>query len=195
MINEIRAYQQEISNTGNTPAKERAAAMPRELERARMSVDTVEIGAHQSSSVLYDKKAGKGLTATDINALRAHAEKNLSGLRELVRQLLQKQREAAAPHGKRPADAGDAMPTEEAALSLLDDGEFGVKAVSDRIVNFAIAVSGDDPQKLAQLKDAIDKGFAEAEKAFGGSLPGICYDTHKEIMRKLDQWAGGTQQL
>lgn len=124
----------------------------------------------------------------------AHADKTLAGLRELVRQMLLKQRkEAGKAAGKHRPDGIELKPAEEAALSLSDDGEFGVKAVSDRIVNFAIAISGNDHTKLAELKGAIDRAFVEAEKVFGGKLPDICYETHAEIMRKLDLWSEGRQ--
>ena len=76
---------------------------------------------------------------------------------------------------------------------ISEDGPFGVKAVSDRIVDFAIAVSGNDTSKLGELKAAIDKGFEKARDAFGGTLPDICNRTYDEAMRKLDEWAGAGQ--
>ncbi len=188
MIREIKANQQDISKVRNVQAKEKAASLPQELEQARQSVDMVELGGAQSPSLLYTRPKGKGPKASEIDTLMAHADKTLAGLRELVRQMLLKQRETS---GKPRQDGGELIQTDKAGPSLAEDSEFGVKAVSDRIVNFAIAVSGNDPAKLAELKAAIDKGFAAAEKAFGGKLPDICYDTHAEIMRKLDLWSEG----
>jgi hypothetical protein len=104
--------------------------------------------------------------------------------------MLSKQGEASGKHKTETIE----LPTAEgASLSLLDDSEFGVKAVSDKIVNFAIAIADNDPSKLNQLKEAIDKGFAAAEKSFGGKLPGICSQTHDEIMKKLDKWSEDTK--
>jgi len=76
----------------------------------------------------------------------------------------------------------------QAKHAISQDGEYGIKAISDSIVNFAIAISGNDTEKLVELKSAIEKGFAQAEKAFGGTLPEICYKTHDEIIKKLDKW-------
>jgi DNA-directed RNA polymerase subunit F len=188
MIQEIKANQQDLSKVRNVQTKEKIAPLTPEQEQTIKSIDTVELGTNQSPSTLYTKPKGKELKASDIDALKQQADKTYEGLRNLVRQMLLKQREAA---GKHKPDSIELTSTEEAGLSISEDGEFGVKAVSDRIVNFAIAVSDNDPAKLAELKEAIDKGFAAAEKTFGGKLPDICYQTHDEIMKKLDQWSEG----
>jgi len=77
----------------------------------------------------------------------------------------------------------------DAQKLIADDGYFGVDQTSDRIVNFAIATAGSDPSKLDAIKAGVDKGFNEALKAFGGSLPDISYTTYDAIMNKLDTWA------
>ena len=192
MIGEIKANQQSASTirNGNVQTKEKVAPLPSESEQEKKNVDTVALGSAQTPSALYTRPKTKGLNATEIDALKAEAEKATESLRELVRQMLLKQNEAAGKAaGKQRQDSVELKPAEEAALSLSEDGEFGVKAVSDRIVSFAIAVSGNDPSKLETLKKAIDRGFAEAEKAFGGKLPDISYATHAEVMRKLDAWS------
>ncbi len=192
MIGEIKANQQSASTirNGNVQTKEKVAPLPSESEQEKKNVDTVALGSAQTPSALYTRPKTKGLNATEIDALKAEAEKATESLRELVRQMLLKQNEAAGKAaGKQRQDSVELKPAEEAALSLSEDGEFGVKAVSDRIVSFAIAVSGNDPTKLETLKKAIDRGFAEAEKAFGGKLPDISYATHAEVMRKLDAWS------
>ena len=196
MIREIKANQQDISKVRNGQAKEKTAPLSPEPEQAKRSTDSVTLGAAQTPSALYTRPKGKGLSAGEIDALMAEADKTYASLRELVRQMLLKQEAASAgATGKQRPDSGELKPAEEAALSLSEDGEFGVKAVSDRVVNFAIAVSGNDPSKLATLKEAIDKGFAEAEKAFGGKLPDISYKTYDEIMRKLDEWGQGGEKV
>ncbi len=192
MIGEIKANQQAASTirNGNVQAKDKAAPLPSETEQAKKNIDTVALGSAQTPSALYTRPRTKGLNATEIEALKAEADKATESLRELVRQMLLKQNEAAGKAaGKQRPESVELKPAEEAALSILEDGEFGVKAVSDRIVSFVIAVSGNDPSKIETLKKAIDRGFAEAEKAFGGKLPDISYATHAEVMRKLDSWS------
>jgi hypothetical protein len=78
---------------------------------------------------------------------------------------------------------------EEAQALIADDGYFGVEKTSDRIVDFAIAMAGGDPSRLAAIKEGVTKGFNEALNAFGGWLPEISYNTFDAVMNKLDSWA------
>jgi len=81
--------------------------------------------------------------------------------------------------------------SQEEASSLIDeDGYFGVEQTSSRIVDFATGLSGNDPSRLAAIKDGVEQGFQEALDAFGGWLPDISYDTYDAVMEKLDLWAG-----
>lgn len=81
------------------------------------------------------------------------------------------------------------MTQEEAQELVSEDGYFGVEKTSQRIVDFAINAFGQDPSKLEQMKESIDKGFLEAQDAFGGSLPEISQQTYNAIMEKLDAFA------
>jgi len=67
--------------------------------------------------------------------------------------------------------------------------ESGVKQTSERAIEFAKALSGGDPSKAALLKDAIEKGYKAAEKAWGGELPEICKQTQEATLKGLDDWA------
>ena len=81
------------------------------------------------------------------------------------------------------------MTVEDAQDLISEDGYFGVKQTSDRIVDFAISAFGKDPAKLDEMKKAIDQGFQDAQKAFGGTLPDISQETYDAIMQKLDDFA------
>ena len=78
----------------------------------------------------------------------------------------------------------------EAHELIWPDGILGVEAVSQRIVDFAIAISGGDKSKLDILRKAIDDGFKAAEKILG-ELPEISKETYNRIMEKLDAWERG----
>jgi len=73
----------------------------------------------------------------------------------------------------------------QAQAAIAEDGFWGVEAVSDRLVNFAIALSGGDKSKFEILKNAIKDGFKAAERLWGGELPQISRDTFDATMRKL----------
>jgi hypothetical protein len=150
------------------------------------SKDTVTIGSNTQSSGIYTKADGNKTHAVDastIEGLKSQADRATAYLRSIVEKLILKQGDSSNLTDLNPDDI------EQAKQAISEDGEFGVKQVSDRIANFAIAISGGDKTKLSQLKDAIEKGFDEVTKAFGGELPGICGQTHDEIMKKLDAWA------
>lgn len=72
-----------------------------------------------------------------------------------------------------------------------ENGYYGVKQTSQRLIAFAKAVTGGDPSKIDMMREYIDKGFNEVKKMFGGSLPDICNQTYAAVMQGLDDWAAG----
>jgi len=93
------------------------------------------------------------------------------------------------PTGDQQIDLSE-ISQEEASSLINEDGYFGVEQTSSRIVDFATGLSGNDPSRLAAIKDGVEQGFQEALDAFGGWLPDISYDTYDAVMEKLDLWAG-----
>lgn len=85
----------------------------------------------------------------------------------------------------------------QAQKDIAEDGYWGVKQTSERILDFAKALSGGDPSKADLLLDAYKKGFKTAEDAFGGEgkLPQICYDTYDAVLKGFEQWKNGSSQL
>jgi predicted KAP-like P-loop ATPase len=140
------------------------------------------------------KEKTKKLSPREKMRIQEQAENTRRKLTDLIEKLLYRQIEKAEKNRLIEVNARGASYKEfsvaDAQAAISEDGAFGVKAVSERIVSFAIAISGGDSSKLAELKKAIDKGFEQAEKSFGGTLPDICSETYDEIMRKLDEWAG-----
>jgi hypothetical protein len=150
----------------------------------------LDLGRPVKKSAAYSKPAAKKMNLDEIDRLWHESQKSYKTLQKLVEKLISKQ-------GKKLEDLLEGKDillvdeeTRTAASNLISaDGEWGVKAVSERIVAFAKAVSGGDKSKLGELKNAIIQGFKEAEKAFGGKLPDICQDTYDEVMRQLDEWS------
>ena len=171
-------------------SKASQASQEAQAERAEGG-DAVSLGSAKSDAGTYNRTARK-LSASDVDALKAAADQRYENLLALVKQLLNKQGETS----KRALgiEKSNAESVAEAQIAISEDGEWGVKAVSDRIVQFAIAASGGDKGKYETLKAAIDKGFQQAAKALGGELPGISQETYKETMRKLDAWKNGESQ-
>ena len=71
----------------------------------------------------------------------------------------------------------DEATRKQAEDDIGEDGYWGVKQTSQRLFDFASALAGDDPEKMKQMQEAMQKGFDEATKAWGRDLPGISSDT------------------
>ena len=85
-------------------------------------------------------------------------------------------------------------PEDQAAAqeAISEDGYWGVKQTSERIVAFAKALVGGDPSRVEEMRDAFVKGYEAAEKVWGGALPEISRQTYDAVMKLFDEWAGKT---
>ncbi len=174
--------------------------------KAEEAAAVLELGkTAEDSAVTYSKPAAKTAPATEpenknitkinaeeINRLWAETNRATENLRNMVEQLLKSQGKTFKDvlSGKEELIV-DEKTRAAAQEAISENGEWGVKAVSDRIVAFAKALSDDNPEMYDKLMSAIDEGFAQAEKAFGGQLPDICRQTYDEIHRKMDEWKSG----
>ena len=79
----------------------------------------------------------------------------------------------------------------QAQEDISEDGYWGVEKTSDRLVDMAIALSGNDNSKADLLMDAIKKGYEEAGAAWGDELPEISKQTLDAAMEKMNQWKSG----
>lgn len=70
--------------------------------------------------------------------------------------------------------------------SISENGYYGIKQTSERIINFAKSVAGNDKEKLAKMKDAVEQGFKKAEKMWGEKLPLISQKTYEKVMSEFD---------
>ncbi|MCL2458328.1 MAG: hypothetical protein FWF31_05655 [Desulfobulbus sp.] len=152
--------------------------------------------------------SGRQTTTTDTVSLRnestlavtysgnmqipSNDEARFSMLRNLVINLLQEQGiNTKIAIGDSQIDLSTVTPAQAQEL-LSEDGYFGVEKTSDRIFQFAVGIAGGDPARIDAIKAGIDKGFAEAKKAFGDWLPDISYATYDAVMQKLDKWVADT---
>ncbi len=85
----------------------------------------------------------------------------------------------------------DQATIDQAKKDISEDGYWGVEQTSDRLVDFAIAISGNDTSKADILMDAVKKGFQQATKAWGDELPDISKRTLDATMEKMEQWKSG----
>ncbi|MFO7832305.1 MAG: hypothetical protein R6V18_10050, partial [Desulfuromonadaceae bacterium] len=139
--------------------------------------DNVTLGETSESSGLYraDMKTG--------------SEPQLDLLRSLVIKTFEEQGLASKlSTGETSVDIESLSP-EQAQELVAEDGYFGVEQTSERIFKSAVSIAGGDPERLDAIMQGVKDGFAEAEKAFGGTLPDISYQTRDAVMEKLNEWA------
>ena len=77
---------------------------------------------------------------------------------------------------------------------ISEDGFFGVKKTTERIMGFAKALVGEDAseKQIENMRAAVQKGFDEVARLFGGfdKLPQVTKDTYDSIMSAFDEWLG-----
>ncbi|ABR46999.1 conserved hypothetical protein [Alkaliphilus metalliredigens QYMF] len=124
-----------------------------------------------------------------IQKLKEESESAHNHLREMVKQLLERQ--GLTFKDLAGLDEGVKIDEEtrlEAQAMIAEGGPFSPENVSDRLIAFAKAISGGDKGKIDILRSAIEKGFKEAQEMLGGELPEISHTTYELTMEKLDAW-------
>ncbi len=159
---------------------------------------TTEAGAvyepSKETATASAKKTYKPDTAT-IAKLKADADARTEQLRSLVEKMITKQGQT---YGKANdiwsvLSSGnftvDAATKAQAQADIADDGYWGVSQTSSRILDFATALTGGDPSKIEEMRNAFKKGYAQAEKTWGGKLPEISQKTYDAVMEGFDKLA------
>lgn len=142
-------------------------------------------------------KKGSKADSQTIAKLKADADARLSQLKGIVEQLITKQGKASNTasiwdqfrqgilDGSIEVDEATAK---QAAEDISEDGYWGVKQTSERILDFAKAITGGDSSKAEEMRKAIKKGFDAAAKLWGDELPEISQKTYDAVMKGIDDW-------
>jgi|GEM_PF-1714905 len=124
-----------------------------------------------------------------ISKKTALIDSNYNTLREMLAKTLEEQDiTTQIASGDISINFRDLTP-EKARELISEDGYLGVEQTSDRIVQFALSLSDNDPSRLEEIKAGINKGFQMAANALGGTLPDISMKTYDAVMDKLNAWA------
>ena len=147
-------------------------------------------GRIREDKVSLEENSGEVLTY-GIPQKAAPTDSDFSSLKEMLAKILEEQ--GVTTQIAREGDSIDFtdLTPQKARELISEDGFLGVDQVSDRIVQFAISISGNDPAKLEEIKASIYKGFQMASMALGGTLPDISMKTYDAVMDKLNAWAEG----
>lgn len=182
------------STTAYTPTYQTTANANTDAKKA------AEDKKENEEGVVYNKgtSSTKATYAKEdvIARLKKDAEDRTSQLRSLVQQMMGNQgnKIGQADDMWRFLAKGDFTVTPgvkaQAQKDIADDGYWGVEQTSDRIIEFAKGLVGDDPEKAEQMRAAFEKGFKAATKSWGSKLPDISQRTYDAVMSKFDDWAG-----
>ena len=186
-----------------------ASATKKEEKNETVKEETTK----QEAAVVYEKSTQKTDSTkktytkeTDaelIQRLKADADARVSQLKSLVEKLITKQSSTFSiadmseevfwnkiREGNFEVDEATRKQAQE---DISEDGYWGVKQTSERMISFAKALTGGDASKAEEMRAAIQKGFEQAEKLWGGELPEISSKTYDAVMKGIDEWIAGAE--
>ena len=191
-VNGVTSGVSAYSNYTSAPKAE-AAANAEEAKATQAEQGVI----YEPSNQTVEDSAKKTYTPNTelINKLKADADERTSQLRSLVEKLITGQGNAIGNSDdiwsflRTGNFTVDAETKAQAQKDIAEDGYWGVEQTSSRILDFAKALSGGDPSKIEKLRDAFKKGFEQATKTWGDTLPDISQRTYEATMKKFDDWA------
>ncbi|MBQ8822473.1 MAG: hypothetical protein IJZ82_07505 [Lachnospiraceae bacterium] len=188
----VSAYQ--TYSKVDTKAKEEAAV------EEKVEGKATENASDKGVVLEVSKEAKKTYTQNTalVNQLKQDAENRMATFKKMIADMMSKQ---AGTFGTATDDAMwkflasgdftvDAATKAQAQADIAEDGYWGVEQTSDRIIDFAVALTGGDPDKVEEMREAFKKGYAQAEETWGGKLPEISQKTYDAVMKKFDELAG-----
>lgn len=179
----------DYNNTQTTKAAEKTT----EAAATKNTEGVVYESSTQTADTTSAKKTYTQNTEL-VAKLKADAEARTAQLKSLVEQLICKQGTAigqADDMWKFLASGNftvDAATKAQAQADIAEDGYWGVEQTSDRILDFAKALSGGDPDKAEEMLEAFKKGFEQATKTWGDTLPDISQRTYDAVLSKFEAW-------
>ena len=191
-VNGITSSQASAAYAYSSSVKESTTAEQTSAAKAE------EVGAvYEPSNAVQTDSTKKIYTPNTelINKLKADADARTAQLRSLVEQMMTKQSNIYSNasdiwsfirSGQYEVDPATKA---QAQADIAEDGYWGVNQTSDRIIQFATALTGGDPDKIEEMREAFKKGYAQAEETWGGELPEISKQTYEAVMKKFDDLA------
>lgn len=187
-----------VSSYSTTPATSSTSTAAAKESTVKSNGFTDVAATYEHTNTTSAKKYTQNIDL--VNQLKADAEARTSQLRSLVEEMMTKQGVTFGIANSGDEDniwkflaKGDFTIDEAAKLKaqeeISENGYWGVKQTSERILSFAKALTGGDPSKIEEMRAAFEKGFSQATKAWGRDLPSISNDTYDAVMKGFDAWA------
>lgn len=179
---------------------EKGAAQQDKLEISKEALAAAaEKGSAQETPAAEPKsilKMSEEERAELVSQLKEKMEQDQAKLFEFVRNTLAGQGNALAEaddvwkfiaSGEYEVDAKTKAEAQEA---ISEDGFYGVKQTSERIFDFALALTGGNEEQMKKMESAFEEGFKEATKSWGKELPEISKQTYEAVKEKFAAFYG-----
>ena len=149
-----------------------------------------EAAVYEASNTTAKQKSNAAI----VEQMKKDLSDRTSQLKSLVMDMFIKQGQTfastedmikALANGELKVDSATAAQAKE---DISEDGYWGVKKTSERIFDFAMALSGGDEEKMQNMLTAFKKGYEQATGAWGKELPSLCKDTYDAVEKKFDEF-------
>ncbi|MBR1470615.1 MAG: hypothetical protein IJ600_03115 [Lachnospiraceae bacterium] len=189
------AYQYTSNKAAGTTAEKSTASVSAKSTAASEGVTYERSTDAASEKTAAESKKTYRQDPKLIAQLKADAEAHTQQLQNIVNQLFSQQGKTfSLANGTNLKDVFanlevDPATREQAQKDIAEDGYWGVKQTSERIFDFAKALSGGDPDKMEEMRKAFEKGFKQATSAWGDDLPDISQKTYGAVQSLFDDYA------
>lgn len=182
-----------ISNVSNATATYAANSTTKATstpEKTTTSYGSDAAAVYKPSNAAKSGKSNKAL----VEKLKADQETRLNQMQSLVKEMFLKQGTTITNTNdmwKMLAKGNFSVSPEtakEAQEAISENGYWGVEQTSQRIFDFAEALTGGDKEKMKDMLEAVKKGFGEATKSWGKSLPDISSKTYDAVLEKFEAY-------
>lgn len=195
-INSVSSVAQSSYKTSATaPKKEKAEEVKSSSENSGVVYEKSDDTKTTSPKKTYTQNTAL------VQQLKADQEAQKQNLIDIVNKMMSKQTNAYATSifGNDSDDIWkflakgdftvDAETKAKAQADIAEGGYWSVEETSKRILDFATALTGGDPDKLESMRDAFLKGYKQAEEMWGGKLPEISQKTYDAVLKGFDEKA------
>jgi len=177
-------YQKSVDAVSSAKPAEKAEKPTDEtVEAGKENVDTYV--PEDKNKVEEDAGTTYKPNAALVKAMKDEQAANQQRFVEMMKSMLTKQGKV---YGQSTDYTVSAEVQAAAKEAIAEDGYWGVKQTSERMVNFGKALVGGDPARAGEMRDAFIKGYEAATKAWGGALPSIAKETYDASMKLFDEW-------
>lgn len=170
--------------------------------KAAKATEAVKTESKNIGAIVYEKssditKMSKEDRAALVKQLKADQETRKEQFTSLVMDMIHKQGSTFAIAQNEDSiwrfiASGeytvDEAAKDEAQKAISEDGYWGVEQTSQRIFDFALALTGGDEDKMDDMLAAFEKGFKAATKSWGSELPDISQRTREAVYDKFEAY-------